>query len=554
MLVKVFFLSLNFLFSFYVVAEEELRDCSFEVATKSCANIQPSDPNAYDPWKSRALSEGEASLAPVREMADSNEDLQGMALSNQAELITTLKSGSSIFKLAVSGENTLRSIGDNLLAEENGETAYGLNIPWPPGTSSSESKIVSWEEFKKGYLGELPESEKKFLLDKAKNWSQKQESFYKDQVVETRNELTQKKVKEFGNRIYQQRKQEERFKDLFLKAKKYLIEELRARPLIGGSGVQEELVKKIEAVQFAPVAVANGLCEVDSENAFFDSYKNSLHLCSGNALVNDYSLIMKMGHELGHAIDPCGCKLHTHQVAQVATGSALRSSLDKLKLPEEELSMAHAVIGSSSGDLIGGLNIGFREETLKKLEGLKLIKRASSGVSGSYPFDTTFRCLRDRHKFTDGKGLGYTFKDAQAKRRGEVKKEHPNPGLERCADRVIVNSELTESMADVFGAKVLGRYALDKKAKAEDLSRAFEMGIRLECAGKSESEKRAYPSFKERYEKIFIAEPLIQKAFKCKPTSASQCMKFFGNLPHEIKKGAKSSGSKTPMTSEKGVR
>lgn len=540
---KAFFLPLILLISYSLNAKETLRDCSFKEISRACTNIQPSDPNAYDPWKSRPPSEGEASLAPVREMADSGEDLQGLALSNQAELITQLKVGSPIFKLAVSSENTLRSIGDNILAEERGEPAYGLTAPWPPESSKSEAQIVSWEDFKQGYLSKLSEGERKLLVGKAKSWSLKQESLFQDQVVETRDQLTQKKVKEFGNRIYQQRKQKERFEKLFLKAKKYLIEELKARPLIGGSEVQQELVKKIEAVKFGSIAVTDELCEIDSENAFLNPYSNSIHLCSGNALANDYSLIMKMGHELGHAIDPCGCRLHTHQVSKVVNDSKLRASLKKLDLSEEELSNTYSAVKSSSGNLVGGLNLALEEKTIKSLEELGIVKRTSSGVSGSYPFDTTFRCLRDRHKFTDGKGLGYTFKDAQSRRRGQVKEEYPNPGLDSCTERLFIQSELTESMADVFGAKVLGRYALDRNTNPDDISKAFEMGIRLECQGLSESKSRAYPSFKERYEKIFIAEPLIQKAFKCKPTPASQCMKFFGNLPNALGESGKSGSS-----------
>lgn len=507
-------------------------------------------PGAVDPWAQidEALMEEGISESEGREeaymaqtqSAENQVAYEELALSTQAELLEGLSVGSSVFKVAISSENTLRMIGESLNNTEADSFQPSLHLPWPPGEKSARRQLVSWSDFQSGYLNQLPKEELKLLKEKSSklvNENNKLFSALSAPEEVAKPQLTEKMVKRAGLKIYNKKKQTERFTTLVSKAKKYLVEELKARPLIGGAEAQRELVNKIEAVSFGGVETDHEFCLEDSSNAFYDHFSNSFFICSGNSVRSDLAVISTIGHELGHAIDPCGCRLGVHQVNPAANQSEIVNALKAVEYKNDMEKLSAQLLSERAGQTVSAINLDFSEETLRQLEEIRMVTARAEGIKGAYPFDTTFRCLRDRHKFSDGSSMGHTFKDAQRKRRGKPSLEDKlaeNRDLRSCSSKIIENSEMTEAMADVFGAKVLGRYALEHKSQPEDLASALDFGLRIHCEGTDQNPSRPYPSFSERLEKIVLSEPLVAKAFSCNLGSDSVCMKKFGHLPQML--------------------
>lgn len=528
-----------------------------------CADHAVKPAGAVDPWKIEkepsegsvndefdAIMSGQGRAASESDMADGDyggsQDaflkFQDSALAAQAELLDSLSQGSSMFKLAVTSPNTLMMIGQ--LAEMDGQLDFPptLTLPWPPASKNPTTQVISWNDFKTQYLQKLSPKERELVLGKAKNLAEQSRQAMgsysygrPSEAAESGPELTPQAIKNSAVRKLKA-DQNTRVKKLFDLAKKYLIEEIQSRASGGDKEQIARLVERLKSVQITDVNALETECESDPDNAFYNGITNKITICNGYSVSSDLRLIGVIGHELGHAIDPChvtGCIVRFNQ----STDKITQLFMDN-KLPEE-MQIALGLSGYDAKQM-GRANHFLSQKALDRLVKEDFITVEQTGIKGSYPFDTTYRCLASRHGFSNASSSRHSTSH-MAKRlkryagdKSDLMPVYVNPDFKECMEHG--SSEMGEVMADVFGAKVLGRYAIDHdKRDFKDLLDASAIHLKGACHG--EGIDGTHPFGRERFEKILIADPLVQKAFNCKETSDSFCMKKFGHLPHQLETG-----------------
>lgn len=114
---------------------------------------------------------------------------------------------------------------------------------------------------------------------------------------------------------------------------------------IPDSRAREAMLAKLRAVKFAGSdcrAEKRNLSTTFTFNAFYHSGQNAVKVCKGLALSMDskYSLTFILGHELGHAIDPCRNPLVPRTMGEKLMGREPDSSSQaaaEAELPTAEL-------------------------------------------------------------------------------------------------------------------------------------------------------------------------------------------------------------------------
>lgn len=560
--VRLFFLIS--LMPFSLMAKEP-RDCSLKAVKDVCANHSIRPAGAVNPWRIEkesvedpvndeldAIISGQGRLASEEELGGGfggpSENVylkfQDESLKVQSELLGSLSKGSSLFKLAVTSPNTLIMVG-GLAEMESARSDFmpKLTLPWPPNSNEQTTQVVSWQDFKSLYLDQLTARERSLLLTKAKGLAEKNRELagsysfdhsHGETIEEEESKLTPEAVRDSAIRKLKA-DQNKRVRKLFEQAKRYLIEEIQLRTAGGDKDKVSQLVERVKSVQLTDINFMEAECEADPDNAFYNGITNKITVCNGHSLSSDLKLIGILGHELGHAIDPChvtGCIVHFNK-----SRDKIAELYSQGELPEEmQAALGYAGIDSKQ---MGRANQFLTQQALDRLEEEGFITVAQKGMKGTYPFDTTYRCLASRHGFVTSADTYQKSRLAKRSKRyqgdkSELTPLYVNPEFKECMENG--PSEMGEAMADVFGAKVLGRYAIDHgKHDFKDLLDASGIHLRGICHG--ESLHGFHPYGSDRFEKILISDPLVQKAFNCKETSDSYCLKKFGHLPHQIKAG-----------------
>src|SRR5690606_2742877 len=124
------------------------------------------------------------------------------------------------------------------------------------------------------------------------------------------------------------------------------------------------------------------------------------------------------------------------------------------------------------------------------------IEVRQKGLTGPYPFLTTYQCLASRHGFATGNNHAPDSLISKRRKRHlngaqSLPPLYTNPQFKECLNRE--QSEMGEAMADVFGGKVFGRYALEHGLQdPKDLLDAAS-GLLGELCENSESVRSTHP-------------------------------------------------------------
>ncbi len=560
-----------FLLASTVYAKTEI-DCSVRSLTNSCTEF--SEPQGVDPW---AQTEPTQEIEPVvsgyfdsssETYAELQQKMNDAYFFVQADLLSSLKSGSNLFKLAVSSPANLGALMSFFELGEGQPYAFNqFRLPWP-STSDLQSDVrdVDFESFRKDYFEKLSADEKALLKSAATKIADTTKeiqasyppanyggsvgtSYLQSDSSKSSKEKTSLLApanQSLGKSQIEQMKAEQskRFQSLVDQAKKFLIEEIQARPLQGNASDRDLLITKIQAIKFSgiegPTHSTN--CMQDQLNAFYIRNTNSITICSAYTQESDVAAIFAIGHEIGHAIDPCSSydKIHT---------THLEPDLFMQRLSEEDWKLSREQKQSLAREAISfdghfyNLDTTLPESSISELEESGILEPKYTRVGKVYPFDTTYRCLSRHHGFATGKAKG-TMQEAKRKRILKdtgISLSSPVDKLRKdCSD-----SEMTEVMSDVFGAKVLARFAgASKKTARSDLQSALSLFLKGNCQGSTSGFESNHIFDYERVEKTVTADPLIREVFGCKEVQGnhSYCLNQFGSVKVQTSKPSSQSG------------
>jgi|GEM_PF-3135738 len=520
------------------------NDCSLKALTKDCKDV-PAAKNPLNPWTIEAKGESPAarpSMDVSQEMTE-EDDLtledpdktnahQEFLLKTQADLLGKISAGSPMFKLALTSPDNMATLAQNLDTEG---MPSALLLPWPPSGKNSKIQAVEFSDFKKQYLDRLPPAQKKVLLQKAKAVSEENMNFYGQMQEEQeppppdpKVELAEKLKKSQLEKM--KKDQNARVQALFKKAQKYLIEEIKARPFTTEEN-QKRMIEKIQSITFSGVDPDVAQCQKNQMNAFYNATTHSFSLCSLIVNLSDEGIVFLMGHELGHSVDACGVQNGVYKVNEFDDAKVLAF----LKEQNEDESLARSYVSKLKAgrmqEQLGYLNVDFSDQEMAGFEKMGVLTTEVKPVPGTYPLDTVYRCLKDNYHFYDGEETrGTRLIDKKAERLKDIQPATAGAKwrLPRCEDK----SEMREAMADVFGAKVMARYAAaEGHTRPEDFKEAMAPLMFSSCVDQRILANDPHPFGRERIEKIVGADPLVQKVFNCKiaPEAKPYCMNKFGH-------------------------
>lgn len=548
-------------------------DCSLKALTNDCKDLGKNNKSVPNPWEEEKKDSQQGSLPQASgsdydsadysgyggpESVAISEKMQELMVDTQAELLETLP-GSPRFKLALTGGMNLSILSSMLgLPSEVSKSRFmggtgQLMLPWPPHDPKAKVKSVNAESFKKEYLEKLSSDQRTSLSKSLENYQKKYSELYAKMsenmpypapagygeaspatAGDAKKNESREKLKAEGNA---------RFEKLVEKAKALLIEELRARPLETTPEQTENMIKKIQNVKYTPVSAENSVCAQGSLNAFYTPTENRLNICPAYYGKDDLTIITVLGHELGHAIDPCGCRHSGHRInREKVSAGQLEKDLLAMKLDETEASRINLQFKYNKDAEIFGMNENVEGSVIQMLERKQYVSPIFKGIEGKYPFESTYQCLSQRHGFANREVSKNSLSQKKLNRIPETepikrKKSQRSKDFDDCKG----GTEMGEVMSDVFGAKVALRYAAElgrtSKSDLRDINWLFAQQI---CGGQTgygflEGE---HPYSPERVEKIFLADPLTQSVFGCKVPLSSHgyCLSKFGSLKVNSKK------------------
>lgn len=449
------------------------------------------------------------------------------------------------FELALSSSATLSNVQ---LMSNGGASLENVTmmLPWPPEKKTIQKiKAVPWAEFESRILRRLPLRNKKELIA---IFSKKPMMGYGMGIQSTQIVLQE------GDRPLDE-KRLKRLKALVEETKNLMLSEIdQGKPYLSLSSEQRALYDRIRLIRFVPPTepgVMDSPSCLGGPNAFYQPGKHEFIICPSMANFPDASLVKTIAHEMGHSIDPCGCRHSVHRV-------------DSQALREERMQGGHPMGMVPSGDFIE--RQAFDPISKKILIAKGYLEEVSPAISPDrYPQEKTLSCLKESMglKVMTEEILLLEAQESDRLRRSkesdaprtpieQIRKKIQENGPADCQYSVALGSpEIREAMADAWGSKVLGRY-FEKNPPRNEQERLAPFAVYYpSICGEQDPPsidlQRAHPYGRERADMIILTDHRVRKAYGC-PAQGQQrdCLRFMGTLKTPEVPGADLSSEEAP--------
>lgn len=551
-------------------ASAQEKQCSAENLTAECRAfdslppviVLPDGTSFKNPRKSQQIVNPPANTSMSNQkMLEMQDDL----LEVQVDFVRTLDkvSLSEKFKSALAnllylnlnldetGELSLEKIPG---ATESNQQLYFVTVPWPPDDNKSKLQLRSPQEVLEYLNKTLPLDAKKNLKKMADTRKKYYMGFSKPPVQTDVNIST----------VTEARKK--RIADLVQFAKDSIV-----RTLTGGRDLKlltpemQALVLKVQSVEYnSRVDSASRKTHCNGgPNAFYNPANNKFEICDSMMNFPDSQLITVIGHEIGHAIDPCNCISGVQKINSQLLSSYLNMPSPIMTSDEREIL---TYIGEAKETALNW-DYYFSSELFNEFKRVELFTPKTPPVSyEKYPLLGARDCIvtgsklrsvsKDKiPKMVDELALdrkkGEGLKTTDAEKKDYIQRFQKFPD---CISDFGKSSEVAESMSDMIGANVFADYLRQNPIKTVEekigslsfflqevcdlnqLNNNYKSSIKrtpsvadLQKEIKTKAFRQVDPHARNlvRINELFLAHPEVAAAFNCKPHSNSECYKKF---------------------------
>lgn len=318
-------------------------------------------------------------------------------------------------------------------------------------------------------------------------------------------------------------------------------------------------LEKIRGLRLRFPPLNSGSCQGILGNAYYFSADNTVNVCPQLLNHPEASLATVLGHEVGHAVDPCNSQFGYWQINR-----DLAKRLNPTRPPPE-------VAGSRSRSLILAAAVGIgrtadgdrtalpfeilanSSDDLKYFESLGLLKSIAPGIPfGSYPLSDVYKCLTS----SPGGGFREVTMEDMSRMATEVTRYRSeifgsDYDLANDHQRIIETfsrypqctgsakaSQMGEAISDWFGAEVLADFLQSKSLTSQNdkiagigffaaqvcldrKQQTVPVGPDIEVMNAALRDWRAYkgehPPSVRRINEVILRHPAIRQALGCKP-------------------------------------
>lgn len=471
------------------------------------------------------------------------------------------KKVSDTFKIAFENQ-----MGDSAIARAVGETSktsaliitIPASLPWPPGDESAKISKVEPADLA-AYLQKLPakvQSEIKSAVHDYRQLTLAATSPATSQPAKTE-PVSAERLK--------------RMNELAEFARNSIIEEIRAGR--ADSQLSPEEKAQIEKVRTLRVAASDSVathpqCAQISPDAINNPINHMLALCPSFANYPDSQLVFLFGHEFSHSFDPCfrgypllrldHAKIDAFAASESELPSEVKSDPDRLKIYRQLKSLPAKTDYSNYEQLLA---IG-NPAALSYFVDKGLVSVTAEAISADRdPTVSGAACLKKAGDFreVDAEGIrafaAALADDVDEKSVNGADKSNLRASVEaslarhpQCAPTLAGGSQMTEVMADAWGAKALGRWLKEHPPKteiekigsistfAEDVCDAVQSvdspGVVMKVSDLRDRmehfSREPHPPARARLNSVILTEPRVQEALGCKSTAAPSCLALIG--------------------------
>ncbi len=341
---------------------------------------------------------------------------------------------------------------------------------------------------------------------------------------------------------------------------------------------QKQAIKKVETIQFRPVSSLDPgtaiECATDGlggRSAFYQADLHSFSICPGLYDLPSSQLVLAIGHEMGHAIDPCRSGNQLLKVDLEAVNRVLEEKFNSEDLSAEDDEARHFLKDLVRRD-VQYLNSTSKSDLEAPRGRLAKAKEAfrvvSEGIASSeHPFEKVRSCLVSQKGIEEVTSVdveevirvhqSMLRRSNQQVNKADIEERRKELMEARlCWGTPTKGTEHNEAMCDFYGAFVQSRYLSENPPKTEeDLYGSFSFFTSKACSHDPivtllkqeplDGLRMSHPSSARRLQNIIFEMPGLSQHFGCLLKSPSNCFRgqefLLRSKPMEASKSSKSS-------------
>lgn len=561
-------LSIGF-FSIAILAQKD-RPCTVDGLTNTCRNFSNNSPAKIDlpdgtfiPNFSVLVSGGSKSRSETVETAKNQYNTSSFEyLKMQAQIMRLLEQVPS--NLMNDEAKLFLSSRPDTFQDIFFDSKKEYTLPWPLSKPTGVTSVPA-DELKKIFIDRIPPDLKTKFETQAKqidNFVAKQIEEYGVGQLAAARSLRSQMTTVSGNRI-------NKVAELVESTRQSILKKIMAGRDYSQLGQHEkkayDKIKTITSTPFHSQGFkTNPMCNGVIPNAYYSPSDHSINICPNFYNLPDLTILGAIGHEFGHAIDPCNCQFGHGEINQVKLGQELGK-------PEAKSDSQYIVLQglkelTDSGITVTAypFSLGLNKAQFNYLKSSNLIDWKSLETPFSqYPFKNVFDCLVSPkggsfRRVTSDEIRTFATNTVDLRKQtglpgynGELDKKDIIDALTRHPECLAPNrnSQTGEAFSDWLGASVVGDFIEGKKMQSPSekmsvisyfasvvcLQRAELVAHQSKNRDRSpvdvytrakqelEMTQGSHPQSQLRIENIFLREPRIREALGCGPATEKAC-------------------------------